>query len=301
MAPISRAAFDALYTALAALAKRPDADDRATTLQRAFKSKSSHLVARAAPLVRVEELRALLPLMLAAYDYLFDDAQKRDPGCQGKRALADALDLLDTDSEAPFRRGFVYRQPEGPIPQSDTADGLRSRCGLALVRLRVDDALDRLADMLCDDEAAVRVAGATGVAYHGDARGTALLRLKLHCGDPEPDVVTGVLTAYMKLDPEIGLREARSRLRGGRRTDRESAAYALGEARCEGALAALVEYLQGATEEGDARAAIASLLMLRPGESHGYLSEYGASALAPFAGLAQEALARFERALKGEL
>ncbi|MEZ6017146.1 MAG: hypothetical protein R3F49_18660 [Planctomycetota bacterium] len=307
MAQLSRKAFDELYSALGALGRDPYAADRSETLRRALASKSSHLVARAAPLVETEDRAALEPLMLAAYTHLFGvgaagraragEASKLDPGCHGKTALAEALDRLEHPLEGPFRRGLTHVQMEGSMPQSDSAQGLRARCGLALVRLRVGDALDVLADMLCDEEPVVRAAGAEGVAYHGDERGTALLRLKLHGGDPEPDVVSSVLLAYLRLSPLAGLERARAHLASERRSDRESAAFALGDSRAEGALEALIGYLADAREEGDARAAVAALMMSRGAEALAHLRAYGRDVDARFAAIAREATQRYDRAL----
>lgn len=309
MPPLSRKAFDALYSELAALARSPDAPTRSETLARGLASKSSHLIARAAPLVRAEERAAFEPALLAAYAHLFgDDPPGRsskgrgpadDPTCLGKTALADALDRLEHEGEAPFRRGLRHVQKEGPYPPSDSATGLRARCGLALVRLRVADALDVLADMLADDEPTVRAAGASGVAYHGDERGTALLRLKLSVGDPEPDVVTSALVAYLRLALPAGLERTRALLLGPSRTNRESAALALGEARVAGGLALLASFLECCASEGEARAAVAALLMLRTDESLAHLETF-ASREGVHAAIARDALARYERALGGD-
>lgn len=301
MPRLSRKEFDAVFAALARLA-RGDEGGREQLLARALASGSGHLVARAAALVRDDERERFLPSLIEAAAALFGarDPVKDDPGCAGKAAALDALDRLDYELEGPFRRAQRYVQKEGQYPPTDTATGVRARAGLALVRLRVPDALCVLADMLCDDEPAVRAAGAEGVHYHGDERGAALLRMKLHAGDPEPDVLTAVLAAYLRLDPTEGLTLTRARLTGPSRTDRESAALALGETRVPPAHDLLVLYLEATHSEADTRAAVASLLLLRDTSARESLRSFARTHPAPHGPLAAEALARYERALRGE-
>lgn len=307
VAALSRKDFDALYSALAALARDPDAPQREETLTRALRSKNAHLVARAAPLVRDTERERYTAPMLAAYEHLFGnagprgaDAAKLDPACLGKSALADALDRLEHPLEGPFRRGIVYVQKEGPFPPADSATGLRARCGFALVRLRVGDALELLADLMTDTEPSVRAAGAEAVAYHGDERGVALLRMKLRHGDPEPDVLSSVVLAYLRLAPVPGLVWASSMLTSESRDARGAAAIALGEARLEGALEPLVAYLERVLSEGDTRVAVAALLMLRSEAALARLREFGAERRDAHGTVAREAVARYDRALRGE-
>jgi len=307
VAALPRKDFDALYSALAALARDPDMSGRDDTLTRALRSKNAHLVARAAPLVREAERERFTAPMLAAYEHLFGgagprgaDATKLDPACLGKSALAEALDRLEHPLEGPFRRGLVHVQKEGPYPPSDSATGLRARCGFALVRLRVGDALEVLADLMTDPEPSVRAAGAEAVAYHGDERGIALLRMKLRHGDPEPDALSAAALAYMRLAPPAGLVWASGMLIGGSRDAREAAAIALGEARLEGALEPLVAYLERVQSEGDTRVAVAALLMLRSERALTRLREFGAERRDAHGTIARDALARYDRALRGE-
>ena len=304
---ISRKDFDALYSALAALAREPEAPGREETLTRALRSKNAHLVARAAPLVRVEEGERFTAPMLAAYEHLFGgsgprgaDATKLDPACLGKTALVEALDRLEHPLEGPFRRGVVYVQKEGPFPPSDSATGLRARCGFALVRLRVGDALEVLADLMTDPEPSVRAAGAEALVYHGDERGVALLRMKLRHGDPEPDVLSAAVLAYLRLAPGAGLEWASKMLTGEPRDAREAAAIALGEARREDGLGPLTGYLERALSEGETRVAVAALLMLRSERALARLREFAAERRDAHGAVAQEALDRYDRALRGE-
>lgn len=307
VAALPRKDFDALYAALAALARDPQAPGREETLARALRSKNAHLVARAAPLVQADERERFTALLLSAFEHLFGaagtrgaDVSKLDPACLGKTALAEALDRLEHPLEGPFRRGVVHVQMEGPFPPSDSATGLRARCGFALVRLRVPDALEVLADLMTDREPSVRAAGAEAVAYHGDERGIALLRMKLRHGDAEPDVLSAAVLAYLRLAPGAGLAWARGMLTGEARDRREAAAIALGETRLEGALEPLAAYLARVESEGDTRAAVAALLMLRSEPALARLREFAAQRRDAHGTVARDALDRYDRALRGD-
>ncbi len=302
MARLSRKEFDALYGALVRIARGSD-ELCETTVCRALASGDPHLVARAAALVTDERRELWMPALVAAADHLFAarDPAKADPGCAAKGAVLEALDRLEYELEGPFRRGLGWIQLEGPYPQEDTAGAVRARSGLALIRLRVPDALIVAADLLCDPEPSVRTVGAEAVRYHGDPQGVALLRMKLHRGDPEPDVISAALAAYLRLDAEVGLALCTARLAAeAPQSARESAALALAEARHPAARGLLVEYLGALHSEGDTRTAVAALLLLRDPAGLAALRAFAAERADAHGSAAREALARYDRALAGE-
>ena len=263
MARISGKEFDRLYAALGALRREPEHPERGPWLREALASGSAPLVARAARLVAEGRWPGHESALLAAYAPLFDDPVKRDPGCAAKSALADALDLVEHEDAEPFLRGVAFVQREGASPPADTAGALRARCGFALVRLRVPGVASHLADLLADAEPGVRSAAAQAIAFDGDERGAALLRFKLHAGDPEPEVVGEVLKAYLALDRERALAWAERLLRGSGPELRVCTILALGESRVDEACALLRDHLARSIEEREADAAIVALFTLR--------------------------------------
>ena len=278
--PSKKQIFEQLVTELAQLTKGKAAiegDAQLDIIRRAFASRSSYLVARAARLVGEQRLAGFEASLVAAYGRGFDNVAKNDPGCHVKTAAAEALDFLDHGDVAPFLRGLDYVQHEGGSPPNDAAIGLRSRCALAIVRLREPRALILLADRLADPESHVRQVAAEALAYHGDEKGAALLRLKLRLGDTEPDVVTDVLKAYLQLDFEDGLKIAADLLAGKRTTDRHGAVLALGECRNERALPLLRRFLESAILERDVRVSIFAIATLRFDEARDYLLSIVAS------------------------
>ena len=196
---------------------------------------------------RSEHGQALLKVYTAA----FKDANKHDPGCRLKRAAAEALDFLDHDDPKPFWQGVVHIQREGGLGEpEDTAGPLRARCGMALVRMRYVRVLEHLADLLCDDQSVVRIAAARAVAFHGDERGIALLRMRLHFRELDADVIHETLKAYLELDTEQGLLAA-ERVMDGKPHELEGALLALGESHEDRAFELLSQLLERCTLESD--------------------------------------------------
>ena len=273
MPRLSKKAFEEMYGALGRLLRDSAHSGRDELLRRAFESKDPHLCKRAAEIVAEESLPGFDALMTAAYASMFSDPSKRDPGCHAKTSLAEALDFLDYEDDAPFLRGVAFVQKEGPSPPTDMATGLRGRCGLALVRLRHPDALTYIADLLADPEASVRSVAAQACAYHGDERGAPLLRLKLHVGDADLDVSAETLKAYLALDAKRGLEFARCMLQESSPPLREAVALALGDARPEGALELLVDFLEQATSEREVRVGVVAIFTLRSDEGVAHLRE----------------------------
>src|ERR1700679_1276011 len=97
-------------------------------------NRSNYLVGKAARLTEENELRELMPHVLAAFERFFEDAVKRDPQCWAKNALSRTLAKLGCRDKDVFLRGLTFHQYE-PVwgGRSDTAGTLRGNCALALV------------------------------------------------------------------------------------------------------------------------------------------------------------------------
>jgi HEAT repeat protein len=140
------------------------------------------------------------------------------------------------------------------------------------VRLSYPAVLKHLADLMADAQATVRSAAATTIAYHGDEKGAHLLRLKLHHSDPEPEVITDTLKAYLSLDPAEGLVFTKRLLRGNGAA-RQGALSALGESRLKEALPLIVHFLNSTVDEDDIHVASLALGSLRTAEARAGLLE----------------------------
>ena len=272
-------------------------------LDGALRHASPHVIARAARLVGDRRVHALEGAVQAALLHLLDKGADADPGCGAKLGLAEALDLLESVDPTPFERGVVVRQLEASwrLPV-DTAKGLRARCGYALARQWGPDALLVLADLLADEEPAVRREATRAIAHAGGPGAIALLRFKVRSGDPDlddgPDVVGEAMAALAALDPDSALVVARDLLRppAGRRRDAAAAttvaiAIAIGEARLAAALPLLIAWYQGLEATRDQQAAITAIAVLRCDGAREWLLGRVAAEGHPLAGAALRALA----------
>lgn len=255
-------------------------------------SKHSHAVATAATIVAEQEWRDLTPELLVAFERLMKTAVKRDPGCKGKAAIADALHELGAYEGELFETGIAHRQME-PVwgGRRDTAGELRTACGRGLVRMRHPDALLHLAELLADPELGVRLAAAQSLAYHGSDHGLPVLRLKVLSGDPETEVIAECLLAMMRISPESSLAFVARFLDASDDAMAESAALALGESRASTALEVLLGWRKQAAERGLGAVALLAVAMLRSEEALESLLELVASEPGPSA---REAVAAFE-------
>ncbi|MFT7679369.1 MAG: HEAT repeat protein [Planctomycetota bacterium] len=260
-------------------------------LVRALGSDSSRAQTKAVEIIGEQRLEGYEDLLLKAFEAAMGKGAKGDPGCGLKLALAEALDFLDCLHPEPFLQGVVHRQMEASWGKpEDSAGPLRSRCGLALVRLRYPRVLDILADLLCDTEVNVRSAAAGSVAYHGDERGTALLRLKLGLPEPEPDVTTDTLKALLALDAAQGLVAAR-RLLEGTGAGCHGALLALGESRVAGALELLLGFASRTVIDRDVQVVCLALGSVRGKQARSALLEMVATGSESRVGHALEGLA----------
>ena len=186
---------------------------------------------------------------------------KKDPGCRGKIAIARALHALDDWEERVFVSGLTIVQLEG-FDRSDTAAELRGVCGLAHAHFARPDALDVLADLLADPERVTRVAAAQGLGDAGRRDATALLRFKLHTGDPEGEVLSACVESLLSLGKDevvpfvIGLLAEHDQRA-------ECAALALGGARIASAYEALLAWANGCRPDQRYRVGYLALALLR--------------------------------------
>jgi hypothetical protein len=261
---------------LRALEADPHQADALAQLLSALKGGSSFVVARAARIIEDQRTTGVETALVAAWARLAVNGAKVDKGCEGKLAIALALDQLDFMDPAPFLKGVKTVQVEPSFPRSiDTAAPLRARCAFALVRMAWPDALQYLADLLADEMPAAREGAARGLAYHGGPGALALLRFKLRLGDDDDDVDAACMAGLMQVNAQEGVRLLAPLLdetpSGGGRRGRFSpadvglprrgqlAAFALAESRDDLAVPVLVDLLSRAVLPGDLDLALTAL------------------------------------------
>ena len=126
---------------------------------------------------------------------------------------------------------------------TDTAPALRSLCALGLVQANHPQVLNELADLLADAEHDARAGAARAVGYSQNPAGIPLLRLKIHIGDSEPQVLSECFISLLQLSPAQAPLVVDS-LKTGSEPVQALAALALGEARIPEAFTSIKQQWQ---------------------------------------------------------
>jgi HEAT repeat protein len=224
----AQAALDAL-NALEPVAPRATA---LAVLKKGLGDRHFLVVSRAATLSGEKLLHELIPDLLNGYTRFLQDPIKRDPHCKAKSAVARALVSLECQDIAFYQRGILYRQLE-PVwgGRADTATDLRCSCAMGLAASGHVHAVAELAALLTDPEVPVRCGAARAISCGHPFEAEAVLRLKVHCGDAEPEVIGECFSALLAIAPEPSLPFVAHYLMGEDEALREYAALALGESR----------------------------------------------------------------------
>jgi hypothetical protein len=236
--------FDAELAAIEAL--RHGAIDAAAVeqLRRALGHKNNYVVSKAAKLVTENELAALLPEILTAYDRFFVDAEKSDPQCWAKNELAKALVKLEHRDKDAYLHGLRHHQMEPTWGgTTDTAGTLRGTCAHALVNcpgISDQELLSTLLELFADNDKAVRVEAARAIGNVGGLSAVLLLRMRALLGEhEEPEVLGACYAALLDLEKNRAIPFVAQYLEEGDDNSAE-AAFALSGMREPEALAALI-------------------------------------------------------------
>jgi len=221
--------------------------DQIEYLRKSVAHRNNFLVSKAARLVAEAELTALLPDVLAAYDRFFIDAEKTDPKCWAKEALAKSMVKLGHRQRDAYLSGMRHHQMEGSWgPPVDSAGTLRGICTHALVDcpgISDADLLTALLEPLTDSDKTVRMEAARAIGSVGGVSAALLMRLRALLGpalrdQDEPEVLGAVYSALLSLEGAAAIPLVSKALEEGDDTAGE-AAFALADLRSAEAVAAL--------------------------------------------------------------
>jgi len=231
--------------------------EAAQELRRGLAGSSSALAAKAARVAAEAGAQELVPDLAEAFLRFVRRPATADKGCVAKTAIVEALNRLDADEEQVFLRGVRHVQPE-PVwgGRVDTADNLRAKCLVGLVRTGHPQAPFETVRLLADPMPEPRRVAARALGHISGETGELLLRLKALSGDAEPDVLGECFSALMEISPERSLEFVADFLdREG--AVAEEAALALGASRRAEAFLVLKERRRAAVH-----AAIRRMLLL---------------------------------------
>lgn len=234
---------EAKLARLRALRTAPVTAESVAELSRALDDASNLIVAEAAAVAGVNQVRDLAAQLVAAFERLLIDPEERDKQCRGKIAIVEALNQLEFAESEVFLRGIVHVQdPVWGQRGQDAAGLLRAVSALGLARLNHPDRLLYLTDLLLDADKTARAGAARALGNSGSLAAVPLLRYKVQIGDPEAQVIGECLEALLTLTPAQSLPFVAGCLHNPDQAIQEAAVFALAESRRPEALAALVEF-----------------------------------------------------------
>lgn len=238
----------------------PHAPESVARLDAALASKKGLVVERAAKLIKDRALSGYAERLRDAWQHLLDAGATADPGCRGKVAVLEALDVLEWMDTEPFLAASRFVQEEKAWgPPVDTAAGVRSRGILALARQGWSDLPLLAGERFSDAQPPVRAAVADALAGFGERSTAGLLLQKLDVGDDDPLVTLACMSALLSLAPDWGLERLAPLLSGDDAETREVAALALGQSNRPDALELLLASLETAARPADREALLRAL------------------------------------------
>ena len=241
---VKRSSVDDELARVRAAAADPRTPSATEDITRGLSSKHARVVKAAAQLVKSRRLEGFTKALQAAYGRLLEDAVKRDPGCQAKLAVLEALDFTESMDEEPFvaATSLVQLEPAWGKPV-DSAGPCRGRAILALARIGHADTVLLAGALLADTEVSARAAAADALANSGVRHGAGVLLLKLAVGDEDPLVLLGCMSGVLSLAPEVALARFGPVLHGPDEQQRELVAVSFGQSTRADACRALITAL----------------------------------------------------------
>lgn len=231
--------FEAELSTLESLAQLPGSETE-PPLRKLLAHRNNFLVSKAAKLTADHNHRALIPLLIEAFDRFRNDPMKADPQCWAKNAIAKALCELEYQEPEFFLTGIATHQLEGTWGgTTDTAGTLRSQSALGLVRCRGlsnGTVLEHLLPLFADKEVAVQGNTARAVEQIGTEAAALLLRLRAELGSGEPALLGACYSGVLHLEGPRALAWAAKFLHPHAPDDTSAeAAFAIADTRTEAA------------------------------------------------------------------
>lgn len=239
--------------------------DRLKELKAFLGDASNHVVAEAAEILGESGLTALNPDLVVAYERFLEEPEKTDKLCRAKIAIIEALSKLEYDDDDFYVAGMKYVQLEpGWGGANDSAVSIRVASAFGLVRLRYRGVLMLLVDMLKDKDKAARIGAVQALTATATETAAMLLRLKVHLGDEDPEVINECLVGMMELQPDHAIPFIADLLKSAGETIQEAALLALGSSRLPKALEVLKAFAERHLQEIPEVAFIAVALLRLP-------------------------------------
>ncbi len=213
-------------------AEPPNREKIQETLAAALACPDPRVITKACDAAVALQARECADALARAYARLHEAPAEDDPGCLAKEAIVRALAHLDCYAENVFLKALAHVQMEptwgGKV---DTAGGLRGQAGHALAKGGYVNIHFVLAALVVDPQPAARRMAILALAFTATESAELILRLKVHAGDSEPDIVPACLAALMEVNQARSFAFVRDWLESASEDIAEGAALALGESR----------------------------------------------------------------------
>jgi HEAT repeat protein len=274
----TRPTLEEKLAAIRRVREQPPSSEHTEELRRSLGDRLNLVVAAAAAVAGEQGKVELSADLEAAFDRFLVDPLKSDKLCRAKVAVIQALDKLEHEPPAIFRKAASHVQLE-PVwgGQEDSAAPLRAAALFALARIGGSEDLPLLVDSLTDPEREVRIASAQALASFANEAAALLLRLKARIGDPDPEVFCECLSGLLTIDPKANFPFVSGFLETGDPAKSEAAALALGKSRLPEAFEALKSCWRRAISSGLREQVLLAIAMLRLPAAIDYLLELVAS------------------------
>lgn len=220
-------------------------DEVVTEIRHGLHNRSNLVIAKAAKVAGEVRVTALIPDLVASFHKLMADPARLDKRCAALTEIVTALYQLDCDDPEPYLIGIRHVQMEGSFgPPVDAAANLRGLCAQGLLRTRYSSAPDEVVRLLVDREPEARIGAVRALATNGGEAGVLLLKLKVHIGDREPEVMAECFAGLLALAPERSLNLVEQYVDSADEAVGEAAILALGESKYEPAFQILKDKWQ---------------------------------------------------------
>lgn len=255
--------IDAIIAKLAALRLAPRSAEAAAELRKALTNKVDYVVQRAAEFIREYELPDFEMDLARAFHRLTAGGDK---SFGARTAIVSAMHDLRANVPEVYLAGL--RAFGSVVPgMIDPAAAMRGICAMALVVTGDPSGLRHATDLLMDKHVPARAGAVRALASSGEDGAALVLRLKLHVGDPETEVLGDVLSGLIQLDPLNSLPLVEQYLDDSDEAVADAAAIALGESRRPEALEILHKRLARALTASTRRPLLLAIAITRRPEA----------------------------------
>jgi len=268
-----RESLDQKLARIKGFAHEPLTDKIKQELSKALTEKRNILVARAAKVISICEIRSFSPELVKTFQRLMVEPVKSDPGCLAKNAIAEALYDFDYDQPDIFLKGIRHVQME-PVwgGSADTAAQLRGICGRALASMNYPDVIFELITLIMDSEVQPRRSAVNALAFLARRESELVLRMKVLAGDKDSEVVGMCFSGLMEIAPDKSLDFVAAYLSSRNYAIATDAAMALGESRTLAAFEILKKQYESSILPEDKKWLLLPIALVRRDEVFQYLT-----------------------------